>query len=245
MSDRLAAIRSRAADIIRFILNRTREARPMLCFMFLYLVWFNILEDAPRSKYYVINCGLDDMIPVVESFIIPYMAWFFFVPYMVCYMYFKDIREYHRLCTTLVVGMVVFLVISTFFPTILFLRPGRLSGGLFSDRIRWLYVRDTSTNVFPSIHCYNSLCVMVSAFKSTGGWASRPWFRISVTALSVSIILSTVFIKQHSVLDVAGAVILFAAVYILVYRYGIVFISGERTADAAAVLDSARTGPAR
>ena len=217
----------------------------MLCFMFLYLVWFDILEDAPRSKYYVIHCGLDDRIPMVEAFIIPYMTWFFYVAYMVCYMYLKDIKEYHNLCTTLVVGMVVFLVISTFFPTIQFLRPDKLSGGLFSHRIRWLYMRDTSTNIFPSIHCYNSLCVMVSAFKSRAGWARKPWFRIGATVLSVSIILSTVFIKQHSALDVLGAIILFAAVYLLVYRFGIVFISGNRTPDTAAVLDQARTGQAR
>jgi membrane-associated phospholipid phosphatase len=49
----------------------------------------------------------------------------------------------------------------------------------------------------------------------------KPGMRMGIDILSVLIILSTVFIKQHSILDVAGGLILFiiADKLVTVYAY--------------------------
>ncbi|MCI7262004.1 MAG: phosphoesterase, partial [Clostridiaceae bacterium] len=45
----------------------------------------------------------------------------------------------------------------------------------------------------------------------------NPWIRYGSLLLAVSICLSTVFLKQHSVIDVAGAALMAIAFYPLAY----------------------------
>ena len=45
------------------------------------------------------------------------------------------------------------------------------------------------------------------------------YFRIFATILSVLICLSTMFIKQHSIVDVAGAIVMFVIVAAIVQEY--------------------------
>lgn len=68
---------------------------------------------------------------------------------------------------------------------------------------------DTSTNVFPSIHVFNSVTLAL-AYHHCARLRGRKWLwvRISADLLCVSIILSTMLLKQHSVIDVMGGIIL-------------------------------------
>ena len=66
-----------------------------------------------------------------------------------------------------------------------------------------LHDADTPTNVFPSIHVYNTLVCLIAVLTSRG-LKGKIWIKLGATVLSVLIILSTLFLKQHSVID-AGA----------------------------------------
>lgn len=88
---------------------------------------------------------------------------------------------------------------------------------IFCDLVSYLYKIDTSTNLWPSIHVYNSLGVLFAVVHNDR-LGSKKWIKWGCFTLSVSIILSTVFLKQHSVFDVMTAFIMAAAVYIMVYR---------------------------
>ena len=57
--------------------------------------------------------------------------------------------------------------------------------------------------VFPSLHCYEALCAHLTAFASPGMRGKRR-LRAASAVLVVLICLSTVFIKQHSVIDLAA-----------------------------------------
>ena len=87
---------------------------------------------------------------------------------------------------------------------------------IFTDMIAKLYLTDTSTNIFPSIHVYNSIAAHLGIAKCEARRKYRA-LRFGSLILSVSIILSTVLIKQHSVLDLFGAVILAIFVYLPIY----------------------------
>ena len=115
------------------------------------------------------------------------------------------------------VGMTLFLIISTLFPNGHHLRPQVMPrDNVFTDLIAGLYLTDTSTNIFPSIHVYNSIAAHLGIAKCEALRKYRA-LRFGSLILSVSIILSTVLIKQHSVLDLFGAVILAVLVYIPIY----------------------------
>lgn len=80
----------------------------------------------------------------------------------------------------------------------------------------WFYTFDTNTNVCPSIHVMGSLAVLTAAWHTprfrTAGW------RAAFAAAAVLICLSTVFLKQHSVLDVIAALPICLAAYLAVRR---------------------------
>ena len=202
----------------------SREAWPLLCFMCMYLLVFGLLEHRVGVRYMEIHVAMDDWIPFVEAFVIPYDLWFPFTAYVMMYLYIKDRENYHRTATVLCAGMTLFLVISYLFPNIQFLRPAVMPReNLFTDMVSLLYRTDTSTNIFPSIHVYNTLALLAGIFRSEGALAKRRIFRVGTAVLGTLIILSTVFLKQHSLVDVLGAFVIFVPFYVLAYQFDIVF----------------------
>ena len=51
----------------------------VLLYGFIYMPWFIWLEKHVRQGYYLIHSPLDDYIPFVEYFIVPYFLWFVFI----------------------------------------------------------------------------------------------------------------------------------------------------------------------
>ena len=204
------------------------NALPMVAFLFFYLLWFWIVENVPRQHFYEIHTMLDDVIPFCEVSIVPYLLWFPFMLLIMVFMFFTDRRIYHRLSAMLVIGMIVFLTISTLFPNIQYLRPAVMPrDNIFTRQIMQLYQTDTPTNICPSIHVYNSICANIAVLKSRSRFARKKWLRVSVTVLVALIVLSTMFIKQHSVLDVVGAFAMSTVCYSLVYDHGFVMTDKE------------------
>lgn len=184
---------------------------------FIYLPWFLHLERTVVRDYTVIHTALDDMIPFNEYFIIPYLLWFVYVGGAVLYFFFTNRRDYYRLCTFLFTGMTASLLICTFFPNGTDLRvPVDASEGVCSALVALIHKADTSTNIFPSIHVYNSLAVHFSV-RNSRILQAKPYVRAASFVLMMSICMSTVFLKQHSVVDVVGATILAYVVYPMVY----------------------------
>ena len=102
-------------------------------------------------------------------------------------------------------GMTIFLVISTIYPNGHYLRPTTFAwDNLFVHMVKCLYATDTATNLFPSIHVYNSIAVNLAVWHSEN-FRDKKVIRIGSAVLMVSIILSTMFLKQHSVSDVITA----------------------------------------
>lgn len=186
-------------------------------YILIYMPWFLYLEKHVRSGYYVIQTEIDKAIPFVEYFIIPYLLWFVFIAAVCLYFFFTDVPGFYRLTTFMFTGMTVFLIISTFFPNGQHLRPVVFErDNMFTDMVKMLYRADTCTNVFPSLHVFNSLSVCVAVYESETLKKHRiaSW---SVYILAALIILATMFLKQHSILDVTGAFFMAWALYQFVY----------------------------
>ena len=152
---------------MKAFLKKYRHAWLILTYFPIYFLWFVLLEQHVTENYFIIRSPLDAYIPFLEIFIVPYLLWFPFIAVSILYFIFRDKTEYYRLCGVLITGMTVFLLVSTIFPNGVALRPVLADLGrnnIFLDLVASLHRADTSTNVCPSIHVYNSLAVCVAFF---------------------------------------------------------------------------------
>lgn len=184
----------------------------------IYFIWFFSLEAWTDRNWTIVHCHLDDLIPFVPVFIIPYYLWFAYMAFFCAYFYLKlPVKDTVKLYSTLVISMTVTLIIYTIWPNALNLRPADVSeNGFFSGMVARLYKTDTDTNVCPSLHVLNTLTVL-AAYFSSGKFKGKHLQNAAFVLISVLICASTVFLKQHSVLDVLAAFGLFIACQILVY----------------------------
>ena len=130
----------------------------------------------------------------------------------------KDRDQYYQLSVNLMIGMALFLLISLVWPNGHTLRPAVLPrDNVFTRLVIMIYSSDTSTNVFPSIHVFNTIA-MHTAVRHSTTLKKYPWaVRIS-GIIAISIVLSTMFIKQHTIIDVVGAMGLNLITWYLLYR---------------------------
>ena len=54
----------------------------------LYGPWFYYLETHVTSGYHIIYSPIDDKIPFIEYFIVPYLLWFVFIAVVFAYFFF-------------------------------------------------------------------------------------------------------------------------------------------------------------
>lgn len=183
-----------------------------------YLAVFELLEHRVPGRMHVIESTLDLKIPFIEYFIIPYFLWFLYIAAGVVYFLFREEESYKRLMYLFMIGMTVFILVSMIYPNGLTLRPMHFErDNIFVDLTKFLYTIDTATNVFPSIHVFNSLTLHCVVAKSPGLKGKKTVQGVSFL-LCGSIILSTMFLKQHSVFDVISGMALFCVAYAVVYH---------------------------
>lgn len=103
------------------------------------------------------------------SFIIPYLLWFLYVAVSLVYLFFqtKHLDDFYRCCAVLLLGMTTSLLIYTIFPNQQTMRPKTFDhSNIFTTIIDILYRTDTDTNVFPSIHVFNSIAIHFGISRS-------------------------------------------------------------------------------
>ena len=204
-------------------MKRSWLARHPVGFMALYTIFylsvFHYLEANVPLRSILVHCRLDDLIPFCKYAVIPYFAWFLWIPFTLFYLLWKAPREdFWRLCLPLFSGMTIALACYAVLPTALDLRPYWVPGSdIFAQTVRFLYRTDTATNVCPSIHCQSTAC-MALAFSSSTLTEKRPGLKVLAWVWAALICASTVFTKQHSIVDVVcGLAVAFVWVPVL-YR---------------------------
>lgn len=205
----------------RLFYNKYKHAIPMLLYMAVYLIWFAWLEKTNVKNYQIIHVAPDDYIPFCEVFVIPYLLWFVYVAAVVIFLFFKNKQDYSKACTFLCAGMTVFLVISTLWPNGHDLRLTEMPrDNCFTRLVSFLWKTDTPTNLWPSIHVFNSMGAHFAVMRNQelASMKHGKMIRIASGILAVSIILSTMLIKQHSVFDVSTGILMGTVMYAVVYR---------------------------
>lgn len=188
----------------------------LLLFWPLFGLAFLCLERVFNMNYHEVYCALDAKIPFCEYFLIPYWFWFIFIIGIQIYSFFFDVPTFKNYIRYTIISYTLTILIYIIYPTSQNLRPEEFArSNIFTAAVQGLYNFDTNTNVCPSLHVIGSMAVYFAARKSRA-FSSFAW-RAAFLVMTVLISISTVFLKQHSVIDVAAAVILGAAVYPVVY----------------------------
>lgn len=192
----------------------------VLLYGLIYFPWFIYLEKTVTTNFNVIHTTIDDYIPFIEYFIVPYMLWFLYIAATIAYFFFTDVKGYYKLTFFLFTGMTVFLIVSTLYPNGQLLRPVAFErDNIFVEMVKKLYLADTPTNILPSIHVYNSIGTHIAITHNVRLKEHR-WITVGSAVLMTLIILSTVFLKQHSVIDVILATAMAFVFYSIVYKPG-------------------------
>ena len=170
----------------------------MLLYWPVYLLAFLYIERFAGGEYHTIRCAADGAIPFCEYFVVPYFAWFPFLVWGLAYTLLEDVPVFRREMKYFILTFTLAVVIYRVYPSAQELRPDSFPReNVFTDMVRFLYRLDTPTNILPSEHVIGSAAVVYAAWKSKKLRKHR-W---AVLALGVLISVSTVFLKQHSLLD--------------------------------------------
>ena len=162
-------------------------------------LFYDALNHGPSVLF--LRTPLDDLIPVVGPFVIPYVSLrpFIYVS-AVLFLLFRA-RIYRSAAVSMIVVLAVSYAFYAFLQTYID-RPAITGDDLFSRMIRDVYASDQSFNDFPSLHASLSTIFAIH------------WLRVDrrlgvpIAIWAGLVVVSTVFVKQHYVPDVVAGVLL-------------------------------------
>ena len=177
----------------------------LLAFWPLFGVFFKVLEDAFAGPYHPVHCALDDAIPFCEWFLLPYLFWFVFLAGSLAFAAICAPNTFRRTMAFIMLTYIVTGIVYFVYPTCQQLRPLEFPRDNILTRLtEWIYTIDTNTNVCPSIHVIGSFAALFALLDS-GVFRKRPVWQIVCWLITILICASTVFLKQHSALDIVFA----------------------------------------
>lgn len=155
---------------------------------------------------------IDTKIPFVPAFFIPYCIWYlmiFIIPY---YLYCDNKDRFVKYTMAYILCSMIGNIVFISYPSTV-ARPTVTGTDIFSLIAKFIYWIDTPTNCFPSLHCAISMLFILYICESKN---TNIITKISVCIISILIMLSTLFTKQHVVVDFISGDILALIVYLIV-----------------------------
>lgn len=168
--------------------------------------------------------AIDGIIPVVTVFIIPYVWAYAFWGMAPMAVSKCDKKHFYDYLMAYFLACMLGALILAFAPTYM----DRVAEGLLDDSPgflnqlrRFWYSLDggeRAYNLFPSFHCINST---VSYLGVMGRKEIPKWFRVYSLITAILIFFSTVFVKQHYVVDVISGIIIALIAYFVCKKFSL------------------------
>lgn len=179
--------------------------------IFIALAYFPL--NQPHETVHSLNTALDSHISLQPIFSVPYLLfipvfWLFFL------LIFLKNRQFKALAITIIIVYVFSYIIYWFYQTKV-TRPVILENDIFSRLVKAIYSHDNPYDAFPSLH--SSLATVFALYF----WltTSKRYWRILASLFAGLVILSTLFVKQHYVIDAVGGAALGAIASWLVFGF--------------------------
>lgn len=166
-----------------------------------------------QGKTHLLNSSIDDKIQFLSIFILIYCLWYvliFITPY---YYYKRDKRVFYKYVTSYIISIIISSIVFVIYPTEV-IRPTLENNNLFNIMTNIIYwVDNPAINCLPSMHCAISMLFILSAFDSKKTTVS---YRLFISLSSIGIMLSTLFVKQHVMIDLITGNIMMTIIYLIV-----------------------------
>ncbi len=159
---------------------------------------------------------VDNSIPFIKAFIIPYIAWYGFIFLTMLYLCYKDKDTYYKTLTSYALGLIASYITFYFFQTTV-PRPELMGSDILTKMVHSIYSADQPYNCFPSIHVLTSF-LMVKAIMASSARNNINMYVIWFSA--AMIIISTLFVKQHVIFDAVSGIIYADIIFRIVDAYG-------------------------
>lgn len=182
-------------------------------YFLLYLLTENLI---PYDACHVIHIPLDDKIPFMEIFVIPYVSWYVLIVFSLGYFALYNVDHFRKLQTYIIFTQAIAMVVYIIYPSYQDLRrPELLPDNFLADIVRIIYTFDTPTGVFPSLHVGYSLGIASVWLREK---TAHPLWKTIVVIWIALICMSICFIKQHSAADFFAALPMCLVVELIVFR---------------------------
>jgi len=163
---------------------------------------------------YILGSNIDNKIPFISHFIWIYVFWYFMLIAVPYYIAKKDMSSFYKYVITFVITTLIAGIIFIVFPNTV-IRADIEASDIPSKLVKLIYILDSpGINCFPSIHCLYSFLFIFAILNTKG--KSPLVSKIVIIILSILVVLSTLFIKQHIIYDALAALIICATTWCVV-----------------------------
>lgn len=174
---------------------------------------YKLLNANPRDPV-ILSTQIDTMIPFLPVFILPYIIWYAFILGYLIYFWYKDISVYLKTLSVIVIGELVCFLIYFYFQTTV-PRPDVSGDGMLANLVRMIYSHDQPYNAFPSIHVLTTFTIILGNINIRN---KHLFHTVFVPVAGSLIIISTLFVKQHYILDMFGSMFLTSFIYGIIFE---------------------------
>lgn len=192
-------------------------------------LWFAYLKKS-IIPVHIMDSYIDTKIPFIKEFVVAYYFWFAYMAIGFVYLGFVSKKHFYKLELFLALGMSISFIIFIVYPNAQFPRPVVKGTDVFSFLVNFIYSHDGTNNVFPSVHVCNAIGVHL-ALINCQDFKNRKVLKYLSLFGMLSICASTVFIKQHSIIDVLGGTILASIIYTCIYLLPKLILQGKTAAS--------------
>ena len=200
------ANRSAVCGILSVVNSGKRDNdHQYLWFLPLYLLAYVIVERVNiGAEYHTIHMFMDDLIPFSEIFVIPYLSWHVVTVAMIIYLFRNDREVFRKMMQFFIVGAIMSFAAFLIYPSCHSLRPDSFErDNMLTWIVSMIYLVDTPTNVCPSMHVIGSMGLMFAAMYANEKLSIQAKTAMAVTVFFICV--STLFVKQHSIVDAVVA----------------------------------------
>ncbi len=191
-------------------MKKLKESLIPLSFMISIVIsniFYKLLNNGDGNVNSLVT-NVDQTIPFLKVFIIPYITWYGYIAVGLVYLCMKKRKAYYTSLISLNIGLIVcYIIYATFQTTVP--RPVITGSDILSKLVNMIYKHDNPYNCFPSMHVTTTYILM----KGINDTENNIIVSILFNIIGILIIVSTQFVKQHVVLDLIFAMLLCEVIF--------------------------------
>ncbi|MET3617892.1 membrane-associated phospholipid phosphatase [Peptoniphilus olsenii] len=183
-------------------MNTSDVVKYQIIMILIQIVLYFGCEIFQKNPKYI-NIPLDEKIPLITLFTLIYIMWFPIIAIFPISLFKSSVDLYKIYMATWIIDVLISILIYIIYPTT-FIRPKDLDKYFGGWMLKIIYKFSyKGLNCMPSLHCSLSTIIFIFANLSK---TLPVELKIIYSLLSIGIIISTLFTKQHVIIDMMTGV---------------------------------------